>query len=124
MKHTSRKHKLGMGASRLRTNHPMVGTWEQLDNPFHKTSVLYEINVVDGKPTVRAWDEPDSQILEVSRVKWDGEGLHFTTFFPPTRYKTRHILQFVGRARASHQVGRDHEVWTRRPKKKSSPSGT
>jgi hypothetical protein len=103
---------------------PLVGTWEQVDNPFHKTSIVYEVKIVAGEPVVSAWDEPDGQTLDVSRIKWSGGRLHFTTFFPPTRYKARHVLQFIGRSRASHQVGRYNEVWMKRPKKKSSSSGT
>jgi hypothetical protein len=124
MKHnlTDRKSAVGTGPSR--PSHPLVGTWEQVDNRFHKTSVVYEIKFVDGKPVVSAWDELDGQLLEVSRVKWNGERLHFTTLYSPTRYKARHVLQFMGRLRASHRVGSANEVWKRRSRTmKKSPAG-
>jgi hypothetical protein len=114
MKRRLTKIKPAVGAGLVRPGHPLVGTWEQVDNPFHKTSVVYEVKIVDGKPAVSAWDELDGRALEVSRVKWSGERLHFTTFFPPTRYKARHVLQFSGRSRANHQVGSANEVWKRR----------
>lgn len=114
MKRKPTKIKPTVGAGPLRPSHPLVGTWEQVDNPFHKTSIVYEIKIVDGEPAVSAWDELDGQPLEVSRVKWSSESLHFTTCYPPSRYKARHVMQFSGRSRANHQVGSANEVWKRR----------
>ena len=98
----------------VRKNHPLVGTWAEQDNPFNKTSVTYEIRVNDGCFTVTGIDEETGENLKISRVGWNGESLRFTTYFPPTRYRTSHEMKIVGRGRAAHRVGREHENWIRR----------
>jgi hypothetical protein len=105
-------------AVRLRSGHPLVGTWEQVDNPFHKTSVVYTISIVDGNFVVSGRDESDGKLLKVSKIKWDGESLYFTTFFPPTRHSARHVMGLVARGHANHQVDGDREVWKKRLQKK------
>jgi hypothetical protein len=105
-------------AVRLRSSHPLVGTWEQVDNLFHKTSVVYTISIVDGDFVVS-----DGKLLKVSKIKWDGKTLHFITFFPPTRHSARHVMALVARGRANHQVDGDREVWKKRlQKKRTRPS--
>jgi hypothetical protein len=97
------------------SGHPLVGTWEQVDNPFHKTSVVYTVTIVAGDFVVSGCDEADGKPLKVSKIKWDGESLYFTTFFPPTRYSARHVMRLVARGPANHQVDDDQEVWKKRP---------
>jgi len=107
------------------SGHPLVGTWEQVDNPFHKTSIVYTITIVAGDFVVSGRDEADGKPLKVSKIKWDGGSLHFTTFFPPTRYSARHVMQLVARGRANHQVDGYREVWKKRPPRKGTgPSAT
>ena len=109
-----RKSTSETSAVRLRSGHPLVGTWEQVENPFHKTSVVYTIRIVDGKFVVSGQDEADGKLFKVSKIKWDGESLHFTTFFPPTGYSARHVMGLDARGRARHQVDGDREVWKKR----------
>jgi len=104
-----------VSAVRPWSGHPLLGTWEQVDNPLHKTSVVYTITIVAGDFVVSGRDEADGKPLKVSKIKWDGESLHFATFFPPTRYSARHVMQLVARGRANRQVDGDREVWKKRP---------
>jgi len=103
-----------VSAVRPWSGHPLL-IWEQIDNPFHKTSAVYTITIVAGDFVVSGRDEADGKPLKVSKIKWDGESLHFATFFPPTRYSARHVMQLVARGRANRQVDGDREVWKKRP---------
>jgi hypothetical protein len=66
--------------------------WEQEPNPRLTTSVVYTIFVERARFVVQGKDEEDGEPLEVSRIRWDGESLHFTTVFRPTRHKSSHVL--------------------------------
>jgi hypothetical protein len=101
---------------RLRSNHPLVGTWEEQENPVYQTSVVYEIKVADGHLWVSGKDEETGKYLTVSGVVWDGEALRFTTYFPPTRHRATHVMRVTRSGRATHDVGKQRELWIRRPK--------
>jgi len=101
---------------RLRSNHRLVGTWEERENPVYKTPVVYEIELADGHFCVSGKDEDSGKRLTVSGIVWDGKALRFTTYFPPTRYRATHVMQVTRSGRAIHLVGKQREVWVRRPK--------
>jgi len=112
---------------RVNSNHALVGTWEQEPNPDGTTSVIYTISVERGGFLVQGNDEEDGTPLEISRIRWDGESIHFTTVFPPTRHKARHMLKAVPTRKMSHRVSctysdgevfSDEEIWRKRLDKK------
>jgi len=109
------------GRSGAQAVHPLVGIWEQETNPFHTTTVVYNIEVKNGRFLVSGVDEEEGTALRVSNVRWDGKQLCFTTIFPPTRHKARHVFCLLGK-KAKHQVTYSDEegiyvgdeVWKRR----------
>ena len=105
-----------------KSDHPLAGIWEQEDNPFHTTTVIYEVGVRKGCFVVRGRDEEDGTALRISRVTWNGRQLSFSSVFPPTNHKATHILRLIGRTKARHEVSYsdedgtfvDEEVWRKR----------
>jgi hypothetical protein len=102
----------------LRKNHPLVGTWEEQDNPTYKTKVIYEITIDERGFAVTGLDEETGETLEISKVSWDGEVLRFSSCFPPTGWRARHVMRFVGKGRAVHDVRGVREHWIRRSKRR------
>jgi hypothetical protein len=91
------------------------------------SSVVYTIFVERGKFLVQGKDEEDGTLLKISRIRWDGESLHFITVFPPTRHKAKHVLsalsmrkmsQHVSCTYADGEVFSNEEIWRKRPSKK------
>jgi len=118
--------------ARVNSNNALVGTWEQEPNPGGATTVQYTILVEQGKFVVSGKDEEDGASLEVSRIKWNGKSLRFTTVFPPTGHKSKHVVRALPKGEMSHHVSCvyadgeaffDDEIWRRRTnkKKKSNP---
>jgi len=68
----------------VRYNHPLVGTWQEVENPISETSVIYKIAVVDGHFVVSGIDEDDGTKLKISDTRWDGAALYFTSVYPRT----------------------------------------
>jgi hypothetical protein len=86
------------------SNNFLVGTWEQEPNPGGTTTVAYIIRTERGKFVVQGKDEEDATPLEVSRIRGDGQSLHFTTVFPPTGHKSKHVLTALSKNRMKHHV--------------------
>jgi hypothetical protein len=118
--------------TRVNSNNGLVGAWEQEPNPGGTTSVVYTILIEQGKFVVSGMDGEDGASLEVSRIKWDGKSLRFTTVFPPTGHKSKHVVRALPKGVMSHHVScvyadgeafSDDEIWRRRidKKKKSNP---
>lgn len=103
----------------VRYNHPMAGTWQEVENPISETSVVYEVAVVDGQFAVRGIDEGDGTRLKISNVKWDGSALYFTSVYPRTGRRVEHELRAFGPRLVKHYVtSTDLELWRRRPNRK------
>lgn len=99
-------------------NHPLVGTWEEVDNPIHKTTVTFTIRVLRGRFVVTGIDEEDGLRLEISNTEWDGKDLRFTSYFPPTKHEAVHTLRLYRKGRIHHEVSYTEtcvEVWKKRP---------
>jgi hypothetical protein len=97
--------------------------WEQEPNPRLTTSVVYTIFVERARFVVQGKDEEDGEPLEVSRIRWDGESLHFTTVFRPTRHKSSHVLTALSKRKMSQHVSSTYadgeafsgeEIWRKR----------
>ena len=88
----------------LSHNHPLVGTWAQVENPFHTSSAVFTIAVNKGRFLVSGMDESDGVEFVISSTKWDGKQLHFVSLFPPTNHKARHIFQILRNGQANHRV--------------------
>jgi len=86
------------------SKHPLVGIWEQEPNANGTTSVLYTVLVKERNFQVSAKDREDGTILKISRVRWDGKALHFTSLFPPANHKAIHVLRVLPKGRISHDV--------------------
>jgi hypothetical protein len=109
--------------ARVNSNNALLGTWEQEPNPGGTTTVSYTIRVERGKFAVLGKDEEDGTPLEVSRIRWDGNSLHFTAVFPPTGHKSKHALTALSKNKMKHRVSctyadgevfSENEVWRKR----------
>jgi hypothetical protein len=125
MRVVAKKIRPGMPKDRrsgVQSARPLVGVWEQKANPFDTTTVVYTIAVRNGLLSVSGVDEKDGTVLKISRMKWDGEQLCFSSFFPPTSHRARHVLRLIGRKEARHRVSYSdeegkflaEEVWKKR----------
>jgi hypothetical protein len=111
------------GRTSVQSARSLVGVWEQEANPFDTTTVVYTIALKTEILSVSGVDEANGTVLKISRVKWDGEHLCFSTFYPPTSHKARHVLRLLGKKKARHRVTYSdeegnyvgEEVWKRRP---------
>jgi hypothetical protein len=107
------KHILKKNASenmaRVRSNHPLVGTWEQERNPYDTTTVRFTIAVEEGCFVVSGLDEADGEALKITSTRWDGEDLRFISLCPSTNHKAKHVLRILERGRMSHEVSYDGE---------------
>ncbi|MGA2966868.1 MAG: hypothetical protein ABSD64_11705 [Terriglobales bacterium] len=102
-----------------RYNHPLVGTWQEVENPISETSVIYMIAVVDGRFVVNGIDEGDGTKLKISNVRWDGAALYFTSVYPRTGHRVKHVLRPFKPGLVNHDVtSTDHEVWRKRQQKR------
>ena len=100
-------------------NHPLVGTWQEVENQVSETSVVYEIAVVDGRFVVTGIDESDGTKFKISHIRWDGAALHFTSLFPPTGHRAKHVLRLRRLGLIDHDVTyTDHELWRKRAQKR------
>jgi hypothetical protein len=125
-----KKHRSSPKQSRrVSSSNALVGTWKQEPNPGGTTSVVYTIFVEQGKFVVKGKDEEDGTPLEVSRVRWDGKSLHFSTVFAPTRHKSGHLVKALSKGKMSHRVSgiyadgeafSDDEIWRKMPGKKKN----
>ena len=103
----------------VRYNHPLVGTWQEVENPISETSVIYKIAVVDGRFVVSGIDEADGTKLTISRVRWNGTSLNFTSVYPTTGHRVEHEFRAFKRGLVNHYVtSTDLEVWKKRHQKK------
>jgi hypothetical protein len=103
----------------VRYNHPLVGTWQEVENPVSESSVVYKIAVVDGSFVVSGIDESDGTKFKISDVRWDGAALKFTSLFPPTGHRVKHVLRAFKPKLVNHEVTSTvHEVWRKRPQKR------
>lgn len=103
----------------VRYNHPLVGTWQEVENPISETSVIYRIAVVAGHFVITGIDESDGTKLTISKVRWDGAALYFTSVYPPTRRRVEHVFRAFKPGLVNHEVtSTDHEVWRKRQQKR------
>jgi hypothetical protein len=104
---------MGRG-TRVSLSHALIGTWEQEQNPFHTTTVVYRIAVKGGTFVVTGVDESDRTTLKISDVTWNGKQLRFVSLYPPTEHEASHAFRLTGKGRASHTVTSSDEegTWT------------
>jgi hypothetical protein len=103
----------------VRYNHPLVGTWQEVENPISETSVVYKIAVVDGRFVVSGIDEGDGTKLTISSTRWDGAALYFTSVYPRTGHRVKHVFRPFKPGLVNHDVtSTDHEVWRKRQQKR------
>jgi hypothetical protein len=79
------------------------------EDPVYRTTVVYTIAANEGHFSVAGVEESDGVELTISDVRWDGEKLHFVSFFPPTKHKASHIFVVLGKGRARHTVSYSDE---------------
>jgi hypothetical protein len=104
----------------VRYNHPLVGTWQEVENSILESSVIYKITVVNGHFVVSGIEEDDRTKLKISDVQWDGAALEFTSLFPPTGHRVRHVFRAHRPGLVDHQVTYTvHELWRKRLPKRS-----
>jgi hypothetical protein len=106
----------------VRYNHPLVGTWQEVENPISETSVVYKIAVVDGHFVVSGIDEGDGTKLKISDTRWDGASLYFTSIYPRTGHRVQHELRAFKVGLVKHYVtSTDLEFWRKRSQKSRRP---
>ena len=114
--------------AKVYSDHPFVGTWEEDPTTDTRTTVIYTVSVQQGRFRVAGRDGEDGNVLKISQVKWDGDSLRFTSFYPPGHHKAQHVLRLRSNGKMSHEVSGTYldgeafselEVWThkRRTKK-------
>ena len=86
--------------ARVSANNPMVGTWEQERSSRKRTTVVYTISIKQGKFVVSANDDAWGVRFKISRVKWDGSSLSFTSFYP----RSQHTANVVFRVRSKRKL--------------------
>lgn len=127
-KQLARANAPGNGA-RVSSRHPLVGTWEQEPSTGATTTVVYTVSVNQGKFRVTGKVGEDGTALEISLTKWDGDSLRFTSYFPPTNHKVKHVLTVLAKGRMNHKLSgtywdgerfSDQEIWRRRNKEVAS----
>jgi len=103
----------------VRYNHPMAGTWQEVENPISETSVVYKIAVHGGRFAVSGVDEGDGTELTISNVTWDGSALYFTSVYPRTGHRVEHELRAFKPGLAKHYVTSTNlELWRKRSNRK------
>ena len=106
----------------VRYNHPLVGTWKEVENPISETSVIYKVAVVNGHFVVSGIDEGDGTKFKISDTRWDGVSLYFTSMYPPTGHRVQHELRAFKRGLVKHYVtSTDLEFWRKRSQKSRRP---
>jgi hypothetical protein len=118
--------------SKLRSDNHLVGTWKQKPNRIHTTPVLYTVTMNHGKFNVSGMDTEDGTLLKISQIRWDGEFLHFVSFYPPTKHRAKHALKTISDRKMRHkitctfsdgEVYADTEIWLReRSKRRAAPN--
>jgi hypothetical protein len=107
--------------------HPLVGAWKQEPNPVGTTTVIYTVFVKNGKFGVVGSDGEEGTALKISRTRWDGESLQFTSVYPPSKHKSEHVLRLASKGKINHDVSCTYadgssfsgrEVWTKKRSKK------
>jgi hypothetical protein len=104
------------------STHPLVGTWAQTENSFHRTTAVFTVGVIDGRFLVTGLDESDGTGFKISNTRWDGKCLRFVSLFPPTNHKAKHAFRLIGRGQVNHNVTytdeegayADNEKWEKR----------
>jgi hypothetical protein len=117
---------------RVFSNHPLVGTWEEEPaSGGTTTTVAYTVFVKRGKFGVSAIDGEDGTVLRISQTKWDGEALYFTSLYPRSNHRARHVLRALSKGKMSHDISCTYsdgeffsgrEVWRKRREKKKHGS--
>jgi len=103
----------------VRYNHPLVGTWREVENSVYVTSVVYNIAVVNGNFVVSGIDEENGTKLNISAVKWNGSSLSFTSVYPTTGYCTKHVVEARRPGLVNHWITYTTlEIWRKRPQKR------
>lgn len=85
--------------------------------------MTYTVFVKRGKVGVSGRDEVDGTALEISQIKWNGDSLQFTSFYPPGQHEAKHVLRLLTKSKMSHEVSctyadgeafSDSELWVKR----------
>jgi hypothetical protein len=99
----------------VRYNNPLAGVWQEEKNSVSETSVIYKIEVEDERFVVSAVDESDGTAFKITHVRWDGECLKFSTLFPPTGHRARHVLHVLKAGLMKHEITyTETEIWKKR----------
>ena len=139
MRKSARKEIPAASRSRVRSDHALIGTseapksnsgflfattirWLELAGGREsdlRNPVVYRIAVVDGHFVVSGIDEGDGTKLTISNIQWDGAALCFTSVYPRTGRRVKHVFRVFKRGLVKHDVtSTDHEIWRKRPKKR------
>jgi hypothetical protein len=79
---------------RMKTGHPLTGTWRDSDQECGAT-VQFTVSAVGDGFDVKAVDTSDAETLDISQVRWDGRVLRFVSFVPSTNHRVEYELELV-----------------------------
>ena len=77
---------------RLKTGHPLVGTWKDADAKYG-ASVQFTIRAVGAAFAVSGIDTSDGEKLSISNIRWDGRVLRFDSFVPSTGVQVEYVFE-------------------------------
>src|SRR5256885_368009 len=109
--------------ARVSATHPLVGTWEEEPKSGRRTTVIFTVSVKRGKFVVSGKDGEDGTTLKISQVKWNGESLRFTSFYPPGQHWAKNVLSLRSQEKMKFEVSGTYrdgepfcvsEVWRKR----------
>ena len=108
-------------SAQLRTARRFVGTWRQVPNSFHTSTVVYSVTLQKRGLLVTGVDRSNGVELKIHRTRLLRGELRFTSYFPPTKHTATHACRLLAKRWMLHQAiykYRGHyyggdEVWER-----------
>src|SRR5262245_37845532 len=79
---------------KLAGTHSLVGTWQDADQDYG-SMVQFTIRASGGSFKVTGVDTHDGERLSISKVRWDGRVLRFTSLVPSTRHRGEYAFEAV-----------------------------
>ena len=104
-------------------NHPMVGIWEQEPGKKRRTTASYAISVKRGKFVVDGEAGDGGSEMRISKVRWNGSTLSFTSFYPRNQHTADVAFTVQGKRRLRCEVSGTYfggepfrlvEIWTQK----------
>ena len=92
--------------------------------------MVFEVSVKHGRFAVTAWDSEDGKELKISRLRYDGNALRFTSFYPPGEHTAIHAMRYRSKGKlnltcsGTYADGEEFsllEIWIKSKKRRPKP---